>query len=577
MNTLVGEKYIWQLPNLDHEHAFSLARDFNVSIPVAQTLVSRGFRTKEQVDAFLFSVYERDVAHPSHMKDAQKAVDRIIKAIDNKERILIFGDYDVDGMTATSLMMLCLMPLGARVNFFLPHRVKDGYGLSTRVVRRAAQSKYSLIVTVDNGITAYEPVVQARALGIDVIITDHHRPHDKIPPAYAVVNPAQNECPYPFKKLAGVGVIFKVISLLYERKKLTLPSKAYELLLLGTIADVVPLVGENRFWVRHGLGMISKHESFSFQVLKKNSAITRPRINATDIGFFITPQINALGRLEDPRQGISFLIGANTKEVERVGAVLFELNQARKEIERSIFGQVNAEISAGRIDLAKENIILAASNSWPPGVIGLVASRLVSAYGRPTFLFHLDKGNLAKGSCRSIKSFDIFEALSQVHDLLESFGGHPQAAGLSLKVDRLPEFKERLEQIISVRLTSDDLSQKLELDAEITMNDINQKLMADVTHLEPFGHENAQPIFYLKKVSLLESPTLLKDEHVKCRVFADGIIKPVIFFNRPELWKKLSQQDTQPFDLAVHVAENHWNGQVNIELIGCDVAGLKEI
>ena len=292
------------------------------------------------------------------LKDAQKSVERIVQAIDAGEKILVFGDYDVDGITSSAMMMICLLPLGAQVNFFLPHRVRDGYGLSVKGIERAARNGYKFVITVDNGITAFEPAKRAKELGIDLIITDHHRAHDHVPDAYAVVNPNQPDCSYPFKTLAGVGVGFKLLSLLYELKGLSMPPKAYELLLLGTIADVVPLLGENRFWVRYGLSYVNKFESLSLQVLKQNGKVTKPIISATDIGFSITPQINALGRLEDARQGVKFLIGTNMQEVREVGTILRELNDARKDIERGIVEQVQAEIEQKKIDLDVENCIV---------------------------------------------------------------------------------------------------------------------------------------------------------------------------------------------------------------------------
>jgi len=574
IKNIQGEKYLWTLSDFDQQAVLEFAAAYNLSTPIVQTLFTRGFTTKAAVDAFLFSDYARDVAHPSRMKDAQKAVDRILFAIERKEKILIVGDYDVDGITSSALMMICLLPLGAQVNFFLPHRVRDGYGLSNKIVTRAAENGYTLMITVDNGITAFEQALKARELGVDLIITDHHRPHAGVPEAFAVVNPNQEDCDYPFKVLAGVGVSFKLLALLYERKGLELPPKAYELLLLGTIADVVPLMGENRFWVRHGLTYVNKYESTSLRVLKDNGKIVKPRISATDIGFNITPQINALGRLEDAREGVKFLVGADTAEVERVGKVLLELNQARRDIERSIYVGVEAEITNKRIDLDKENIILAASDSWPPGVIGLVASRLVSAYGRPTLLFHLTKDGMAKGSCRSISAFNMFDALYDVKHMLTTFGGHSQAAGLSLPASKLGELKAILEERIALALTPEDLQQKMVLDGEVMMSDITQKFVTDMNHLEPFGHANHQPSFYIKNVVQVQKPTLMKDLHVKCQLFSDGIVKPIVFFNRPELFEKFMNVGDGAFDVAAQVTENHWNGRTNIELLGLDVAGL---
>ena len=575
MNSLLGEKYLWKMPAGDASAIWAIAASYNLSYAIAHVLISRGYTNKETIDSFLFSSFEKDVAHTSGMKDAQKAVDRILKAIHDKEKILIFGDYDVDGITSSALMMISLLPLGADVNFFLPHRLRDGYGISSKIVQRAAQNKYTLIITVDNGITAFEPALKAKELGIDLIITDHHKPHDHVPEAYAIVNPNQNDCSYSFKSLAGVGVIFKVLSLLYEQKGLPLPAKAYELLLLGTIADVVPLLGENRFWVRYGLNYINQIESLSLTMLKQNGKVTKSTLGATDIGFAIAPQINALGRLEDPRQGVKFLIGSDPAVVNEVGAVLLELNQARKEIERSIVASIEAEITSKTIDLEKDHIILTANSNWTPGVIGLVASRFVGAYGKPTLLFHLTPEGKAKGSCRSIPEFNMFQALSTCADLIDQFGGHPMAAGLSLPAKNLPLLKERLQQLLLQQVPVEELRPKITIDAEVKLPDLTAKFIDDLAHLAPFGNQNSHPTFHVKEAMLVQKPQLLKDAHVKCSIFADGVIKPLIFFNRPELFDLFMNVNQNSFDLAVQVNENHWNGRVSIELQGIDVM-LKE-
>lgn len=572
MTTMRGAKYLWKLPQGDPHAIWSIAATYNLSYPIAQLLLSRGYTTKEHIDSFLFSSFEKDVPHASAMKDAQKAIDRILRAIERKEKILIFGDYDVDGITSSALMMICLLPLGADVNFFLPHRLRDGYGISTKIVERAAQNGYTLIITVDNGITAFEPALKAKELGIDLVITDHHKPHDHVPDAYAIVNPNQLDCAYPFKSLAGVGVTFKLLTLLYELKQLQLPSKAYELLLLGTIADVVPLLGENRFWVRYGLNYVNNMESLSLKMLKQNGKVTKPQLSASDIGFSIAPQINALGRLEDARQGVKFLIGADQAVVNEVGAVLLELNQARKEIERAIVASIETEIATKKIDLDVDQIILASSKDWTPGVIGLVASRFVGSYGKPTLLFHLTPEGKAKGSCRSIPEFNMFKALSECADLIDQFGGHPMAAGLSLPAKNLPELKRRLQELLQAQVAAEDLQPKVTLDAEVKLPDLTKKFTDDLQHLEPFGNSNGYPHFYVKDAVMVQKPILLKDAHVKCSVFADGVIKPVIFFNRPELYQQLHDIGTNSFDLAVQVNENHWNGKVSIELQGVDIA-----
>lgn len=572
-----GKKYLWKMPQTDHDVVMQVAADYNLSFPLAQTLVARGFIEKEQLQNFILVSKEQSVHDPALMKDAKKAVERLLRAIELQEKILIFGDYDVDGITSSSLVMIAMLPLGANINFFLPNRSRDGYGLSVKVVERAAENGYKIIMTVDNGTTAFAAAARAKELGIDVIITDHHRPHGHIPDVFALVNPHQEDCKYPYKYFAGVGVAFKLMSLLYQEKKIDLPEKVIELLLLGTVADVVPLTGENRYWVRYGLAHINKYESYAIKVLKDNNKFVKPMIGSLDIGFTITPQINALGRLDDPRQGVKFLIGGDEPETDRIGKVLWQLNQARKDIELEIYQEVKAKIESNAIDLSKENIIIAASSNWQTGVIGLVASRLVSAYGKPTLLFHLTKDGIAKGSCRSIPEFSIFDGLVESAHLLDSFGGHAQAAGLAIKVEKLVELKENLEKKIASELTELDLVQKLRIDAYAKLPDFSNKFIADMAHLEPFGHQNSQPYFYIKDVVLVQRPTLMKDLHIKCVVFADGVIKSLVFFNRPELFEALVSQADESFDIVAQVMQNYWNGKCTVELQGVDIAKLRQI
>lgn len=569
-----GEKYLWNIPDIDIHAAYTLASKYNISLALTQTLLNRGIASEHDFEQYLFSSYEKDTADPRLLKDAEKAVDRLLFAIQHKEKILIAGDYDVDGITSSALLLTCLLPLGADINFFLPNRVRDGYGLSVKTIHRAASNGYKVIITVDNGITAFEPALEAKRLGIDVIITDHHRPHDHLPEAFAVIDPYQSDCAYPYKKFAGVGVGFKLMQLLYERLGLNMPAKVYELLLLGTVADVVPLTGENRFWVRYGLQQANAFESISLKVLKENARFIKPALASTDIGFFIAPQINALGRLDDARAGVKFLIGSDYEETARIGKILGELNQARKAIELGILNDVEAAILEKRIDVKKNMVLIASHTDWPTGVIGLVASRLMNNYCRPTILLHIGKDGIAKGSCRSVREINMFEALTSVKDILKTFGGHPAAAGLSLPVDKIPELQERLNAYCASQIAIEQLVPKMDLDAELTLPETNQKLLSDMAYLEPFGCENAQPKFYIKNVTLIDQPVLLKEQHLKCSIFADGIIKPIIFFNRPELYAKLCAKKHEPFTVAVTVSENYWNGRTNIEFQGIDVAGL---
>lgn len=569
--TIRGYKFIWHYKDINQTSIAVLAATHNLSLPIAHVLWSRNCTSPEQIRSFLFSSLETDVHHPYLLKDNEQAVLRIIKAIDNNEKILVFGDYDVDGITSCSLLMLALIPLGAKINFHLPNRAKEGYGLSVNAVKRAISNSYSLIITVDNGISAQAAAQYAFRNGIDLIITDHHRPDQELPPAYAIVNPNQTTCMYPYKHLAGVGVTFKLISLLYAYKQQPFPDKIYELLALGTVADVVPLTGENRFWVRHGLTTINKQRSLAVEVLAANTGLTTSRIDSLDVGFMLAPQINALGRLEDPRDAVKFLISSDASEVQRIGKVLKDLNEDRKRIDRAIYEDIEGAIVTKRIDLDSENIIFAAHRSWPSGVIGLVAGKLMHNFGKPSFLFHLNDG-MAKGSCRSIPEFDIFKALQENKHLLTSFGGHACAAGLSLKEELLPALKENLEQQVVIHVAPHDLQPKITIDAVLSLEDATMQCMNDLQQLEPFGNQNPQPVFLVKQATLLRPPQLLKDKHVRCSIFANGVIKPIIFFNRPDLYTLLNNIGEQPFDVACHLVANEWQGTTRIELQGLDIA-----
>lgn len=566
----------WILPEPPDHALLALAARFNLSVPLMHTLFRRGLVAEDDLSTFLSTPTQNEEHDPGLLADAQKAVDRIMLALQKKERILIFGDYDVDGMTATALVLACLLKVGASVNFYLPNRFCDGYGLQKQTIIQAARAGYSLIITVDNGITAFDAVQEAHLHGIDVIITDHHQPQAIIPPAFAVINPLQAHCPYPCKLLAGVGVAYKCMELLFRTLGQQLPQKVYELLALGTIADVVPLLAENRLLVRHGMHMLNASDSLWMRTLKNNARLNKEQLRAKDIAFSLAPQLNALGRLSDPRSAISFLIGSDAQTIQSVGRTLFELNETRKDIERELLAEINQAIEQKKIDLSHEFIILAADRTWPAGIIGLVASRLVSTHTRPTALFSCTDDGIAHGSCRSIPALDIIQALSSCSDIIERFGGHSAAAGLTIKTDRLPLLKERLEAYCAARLSPADFEPILELDAQITLPELTSKFMDDLWHLEPCGQGNNEPLFYLHGVMQVQKPQLLKEQHVKTCVFADGIIKPLIFFNRPQLYPLLLEHAQNPFDCAVHVVQQTFNGRTNIELQGIDIALLEK-
>ena len=569
MKIVQGLKFRWNLHECPREAVADLAAANYITMPIAHALFARGYTSTELLRQLLAPDSSVHIASPKLLKSCDVAVARILKAIENDEKILVFGDYDVDGITSVSLMLLALLPLNAKINFFLPVRKKHGYGLSVYAVEQAHKNGYKLIITVDNGISAFPAAERAQELGIDLIITDHHKAHDHLPPAYCIVNPQQHDCQFPHKNLAGVGVIFKVISLLYEQLQKPLPNKIYELLMLGTIADVVPLIHENRHWVLHGLNIVNKQKSEAISTLAENAGLTKERIGARDVGFMLTPQINALGRLDDPRDAVKFLISSDSEHVRAIGEILKNINEERKTIERGMFEEIESVVKKN-LNLPQEYLIMAGHNHWPAGVIGLVAGRCTHAYGKPTFLFHLTDDGIAKGSCRSVKGLDLFKVLDKNKDLLLTFGGHSAAAGLSLKQTDLPELKKRLIATISELVKLEELRPQVLVDATLEFSDIGQNLVKDLLRLEPFGIGNEEPVFVVENLTQVKPPRLMKDKHIKITAFSQGIVKPIIFFNRPELYDIFTNLGEKTFSVVGTITQNEWNDTISTEIIGID-------
>lgn len=572
-NFIEGLKYIWHLGKYNHLDALEFSVKYNINPSIIQVLLNRDINTHKKIESFIFTSYEENVYSPSLLKDSTKAVLKIVEAINSNQKILISGDYDVDGITSTAMMIYCLLKLNANVNFFLPNRISDGYGLSIKIVEKAIKNNYKVIITVDNGITSFQAADLAYQNGIDLIITDHHRPHDILPKAYAIINPHQKDCNYPFKKLAGVGVTFKLLSLLYQHLNQTLPSKIYELLLLGTIADIVPLVDENRYWVKYALDIINKKNSLSLKILKKNVKLSKDIISSKDIGYFITPQINALGRLTDPRDGVKFLLSNDHNTVYKIGDKLNYLNKSRKDIEKKIFNEVEANILKPSFNLESSFAILDYSKNWNPGVIGLVASKISNIYNRPTILLHLDENELIlKGSARSIRRFNIFNAISSLKDLLISFGGHSYAAGLSLEFKNFQIFKDKLNNIVKDELGFIEKKSKIDIDSELFLNDFDNNFMNQLKYLEPFGYENNSPIFLFKDLLLLEPPLLFKDLHVRAIFIYNGFKKTFLFFNQADVYNFLIENYDKSFNIIGELSENSWNNKSYLEIHALDIA-----
>lgn len=568
-----GLLYNWKINNFDYNTVNKLSLDLNILPSIAYVLCCRGFDTKEKAQQFIFPIYDKSLYDPRSMKDIDRAIKRILEAIEKKQKILIAGDYDVDGITSTSLLLYGLTDLGAHVNFFLPHRTIDGYGLSKKTIERAHASGYELVITVDNGISAFEALEYAGKINLDVIVTDHHQPPAILPSgAYCIINPHQKDCPYPFKELAGVGVAFKIIQLLYSLYNKKIPEKIYELFLMGTIADVVPLVEENRFLVSSALSLVSQSHSYAFEVLKQNSKIAVDKtLTSLDIGYSITPQLNALGRLEDPREGVIFLVSNNKNTIEEIGSHLIKVNKKRKEIEVQITDALIAELKEKKFNPQEEACIVRSSKQYPAGIIGLVAARLCQQFGVPTVIFNENDQGILKGSCRSIQECDIFACLQKIDtSLIISFGGHAGAAGISIKKEHEDEFKKQLQSIILQTCDYANLQQKIIIDSEIELDDVGTKLWHDLKLLEPFGAHNPFPQFVIHNITI-ENPTLLKDAHIKATIKSLNSEIPIIFFNKHEWFDLIKKNQKINASVAVKITENNWNNKQKIELLGIDI------
>ncbi len=447
------------------------------------------------------------------MDQMETATTRVITALTENEKICIYGDYDVDGTCATALLYMFLKELDANVEFYIPRRLEEGYGLSTAAIDSVKAKGTQLMITVDCGITAIEETDYANHLGIDVIICDHHQPKENIPNAFAVLDALKPNCSYPFKYLSGAGVAFKLAQGLCERiGKRGLPLKYLDLVALAGAADIVPLVDENRILVNEGLNQVNRNPRPGIEALIEMSRLQPGQLSSGQIVFTVAPRINAVGRLGDAERAVNLLIATNKKEALKLAEVLETENYERRKIDVDTF-EAAKEIVDSQIDLDEDLAIVLHDENWHPGVIGIVASRLVEKYYRPSVLLTTIDG-IAKGSARSINGFNIYEALQKCEDLLLHFGGHQAAAGLALEVDKIEEFKTRLNEVLKSSITSEDLSQEISIDSIIKFSEITPKFLRVLDQFAPFGPGNLRPVFLSESVYVANSPRIVGNNHL---------------------------------------------------------------
>lgn len=519
---------IWKIPEPNTDLARRMADALGVSPIVGQVLLNRGVETPEQ--ALSFCEPSMDKLHdPYLMRDMKAAVERLREAIERKEKMLIFGDYDVDGMSATAMLVKTLDALEVPVYYYIPNRLVEGYGLSKARVSKAHEEGVTLIVTVDNGISCHEEISFASTFGIDVIVCDHHEPEGELPRALAVVNPKRDDSTYPFRDLSGAGVAFKLLTALLESQTEILDFAA-----LGTVADIVPLVDENRILASRGLDMMNESEALSpglFELLKV-SGLEGRRIGSGNIAFQLAPRLNAAGRLGVGQLGVQLLLTTSQPLAQRLARKLDEENRSRQAIEGEILEQALAKLE-DEFDPRRDFSIILGDDRWHPGVIGIVASKLVEQYHRPVILVAIGD-EVGKGSARSIHGFHIYEALSKCQQHLVAFGGHKYAAGLTIDPAKLDDCRAAFEQVCRDELTKEDLEPIVRADAELELSDITKNLLEELEKLAPHGNANPLPTFASFGVETSGSVRVVGTNHLKFNVKQSGKRHSVIGFKMAE-------------------------------------------
>ncbi|MBN2830638.1 MAG: single-stranded-DNA-specific exonuclease RecJ [Candidatus Cloacimonetes bacterium] len=531
---------------------------------VADLLVRKGLYTVEEIEEF-FNPSPTGIHDPFLFKDMEKAVERILRAIDSKEKITIYGDYDVDGTTATSLLYLGLKRLDGIVDFYIPHRMIDGYGLSSAGLQQIQQDGTSLIITVDCGINALDEVDMINQLGMEVIITDHHNPKDILPNGYAIINPKVPDCGYPFKQLAGVGVAYKLLMAIYT--KLGIDSsdninKYLDLVALGTVADIVPLIGENRIFASMGLKHLENKNNYGLNALIDIANLNDKTINTSNIVFVLAPRINAAGRMGSAAISVELLISNEEKRSYELAEIIEQQNSLRQQADQKTYQEACDIISQKYKDLDNTPCIIVSSDGWHPGVIGVVASKLVERFYRPVIMISFKDG-LGSGSGRSIASFDLFAAITAVENNLYSFGGHKYAVGLTLGQESLDKFELDLSKFVQHNLDLNSLIQTIEIDRTIELYDINLGLLDWIEKFSPFGPDNMRPVFCTKDVTISSYPYTVGRNHLKMKVIKDGVTLDIIGYNLGHMLDKLRKNSV--IDIVYTFEINNFFGKKSIQ------------
>ena len=553
---------IWKIKEIDSTKVKEYTEKFKISEVTAKMLLAKDL-TEDKIDEYLNPSIEK-LHDPYLLNDMDILVDRIILAKDRNEKVAIYGDYDVDGITSITLIYTFLRDLGLDMVYYLPDRIEEGYGLNTDALKKLKDDGVSLVITVDCGISAVNEVEYAKSIGLDVCITDHHECSDTLPKAISIVNPKRPDSTYPFNSLAGVGVTFKVLSAIVKR--LGLDENEYlkylDIAAVGTIADIVPLVGENRIITANGLELLAKTKNEGLKALMKVARIEK--VDSDNVSFGIAPRINASGRMADATVAVKMLLAENEMEAYKYAKVLDSQNLKRQEVEKGIYNEAIEQIERDGLDKKKTMVI--AGENWHQGVIGIVASKLTEKYLKPVILLAHD-GETAKGSGRIPAGISLYDALSECSELLTTFGGHELAAGLTLEAKNILAFREKFEQVITA-MREEDFVRVIDIDTEITKKDITLNIIDDINLLAPFGQKNKKPVFMYKNLKVISVSTLKEDKHLKFRLSDGDFYVDAVFFGAGNRRDEVTLGDK--IDVAVNVSLNDFQGKKSIQFLMAD-------
>jgi single-stranded-DNA-specific exonuclease len=565
---------IWNLKKQgDQNEVKHLSAALNVNMVIARLLVQRGIKTFNEARSF-FRPRLSDLHDPFLMKDMEKAVERLENAISKKEKVLVYGDYDVDGTTSVAMMYTFLKSRFDEIEYYIPDRYSEGYGISPQSIDYAETNNFSLIIALDCGIKAVAKIADAKERGVDFIICDHHNPDDEVPPAVAVLDPKQPDCPYPYKELSGCGVGFKFLQAYCQKNNLEL-EEIYDLLdmlVVSIASDIVPLTGENRVLSYYGLKKLNSNPGIGLQTIINFAGLNGNQITVSDIVFKIGPRLNASGRIEHGKKSVQILVSNDEDKSDLLGEEIDSFNEIRKTLDRDIT-QEALDMIENSEEMKDMNSTVLYNRDWHKGVVGIVASRVTEQFYRPTIILTESNG-LATGSARSVRDFDLYEAIGQCSDLLESYGGHMYAAGLTMRIENIPEFRRRFEEIVTNQITDMQQTQTIEVDAKIPLSEITPRFYRILKQFAPFGPHNMTPVFVTEDVFDAGTSRLVgkNEEHLKLDLVEPDINSGIfagIAFNQSDKFNLITSG--LPFDVCYSITENEYRGKTNLQLYIRDI------